>query len=291
MPGDIVRIVSTARKISKNEVSFAKKKLEEWGLLVEYGQHLFDVQDQFAGSDKARAYDLQNALDNEQVKAIVFARGGYGTVRVIDKIDFSKFKASPKWLAGYSDITVLHEHIHSNFEIQTLHSSMPINFEGNSLISLETLRRSLFGETYNIESPFSDLNREGMCSGEVIGGNLSIIYSLIGSPSDIDTKGKILFLEDLDEYLYHVDRMMQNLLRTGKLNDLAGMVIGGLSDMNDNETPYGKKAPQIIWEAVSKFHYPVCYDFPAGHQKDNRCVIFGRKATLNVTKQKTILEY
>ena len=142
MPGDIVRIVSTARKISKNEVSFAKKKLEEWGLLVEYGQHLFDVQDQFAGSDKARAYDLQNALDNEQVKAIVFARGGYGTVRVIDKIDFSKFKASPKWLAGYSDITVLHEHIHSNFEIQTLHSSMPINFEGNSLISLETLRRA-----------------------------------------------------------------------------------------------------------------------------------------------------
>ena len=281
--GDKVAIVSTARKIPKDELKFAVDKLKEWGLDIVFGEHLFEEHNQFAGNDEMRTSDFQKALNNDAVKAIICARGGYGTVRIIDMIDFSMFQTSPKWIVGYSDVTALHSHISSNYDVQTIHGTMPINFETNTKEALILLKKALFGEELSYTISRHKLNRNGSCEGELIGGNLSILYSLIGSPSDIDTAGKILFLEDLDEYLYHVDRMMQNLKRSGKLSNLAGLIVGALSNMNDNIVPFGKTAEEIILEAVTDYNYPVCFGFPFGHIDDNRAIIVNKKANLLVS--------
>ena len=280
--GDKVVILSTARKISEAEILPAKKILEEWGLTVVLGDNLFEEEDQFCGSTAQRTSDFQNALDDESVKAVICARGGYGTVKIIDALDFSIFKTNPKWIVGYSDVTVLHNHINQIFNIETLHATMPINFLSNTKKSLESLKNALFGEVLNYTFDSYEMNKEGVAVGEFVGGNLSILYSLTGTNSQINTKGKILFLEDLDEYLYHVDRMMMNLDRAGMLADLAGLVVGGMSDMNDNVIPFGKTAKDIIKETVSKYGYPVCFEFPAGHIDDNRALMMGREAALEV---------
>jgi len=280
--GDTIGIVSTARKISGEEISTAVKIFEEWGLKVEPGKNLFSEHHQFAGTDSQRLIDFQQMLDNPGIKAIVCARGGYGTVKIIDNIDFSEFSKNPKWIAGFSDVTVLHSHIHTNLGIETIHSAMPVNFNNipEDSQSITTLKNALFGEglSYNINPhPF---NRRGQATAMLTGGNLSILYSLCGSISDIDTKGKILFIEDLDEYLYHIDRMMMNLKRSGKLENLAGLIVGSMSEMNDNTTPYGQTAYEIIKECVEEYDYPLCFGFPAGHIKDNRTLIFGKKIHL-----------
>lgn len=286
--GDKIAIVSTARKISRQEIQPAIDTFREWGLKVNLGKHIFNENHQFAGTDEQRLADFQQALDDDSVNAIICARGGYGTVRLVDKVDFLKFKAKPKWIAGYSDATVLHSHIHANFGIETLHATMPINFKTNTNEALESLRAALFGENSKFHIPCSELNRNGTAEGALVGGNLSILYSLIGTKSDIDTGGKILFLEDLDEYLYHLDRMMMNLKRAGKLSGLAGLVVGGMTEMNDNEVPFGKTAEEIIWEHVQEYDYPVCFGFPAGHIDDNRTLILGRRAMLSVSSTATL---
>ena len=222
-------------------------------------------------------------LDDVSVRAVISARGGYGTLRIIDKLDFRKFREKPKWIIGYSDITVLHSHIHQNFEIETLHATMPINFHKDEE-SVQTLKKSLFGEKISYPFPSHKLNREGKAEGSVVGGNLSLLYSLKGSKSGISTSGKILFIEDLDEYLYHIDRMMVSMKRAGKLSHLAGLIVGGMTDMKDNQTPFGKTAEEIISDAVKEFDYPVCFGFPAGHQPKNLALPFGRRANLNVGK-------
>jgi muramoyltetrapeptide carboxypeptidase len=280
--GNKVVIVSTARKVTENELNFAVNKLEEWGLNVVFGKHLFDEHNQFAGTDEMRISDFQEALDDESVAAILCARGGYGTVRMVDSLDFTAFSKSPKWIVGYSDVTVLHSHIATNINVPTIHGTMPINFELNTKQALDSLRDTLFGKKLTYEVGSHDLNTTGSCEGMVIGGNLSILYSLMASPSDIDTEGKILFIEDLDEYLYHVDRMMQNLKRSGKLGNLAGLIVGAMSDMNDNVVPFGKSAEEIISAAVSEYDYPVCFNFPVGHVKDNRALYVNKKANLVV---------
>lgn len=280
--GDKVVIISTARKISESEIEPAVKVLESWGLNVFFGANLFNEKDQFSGSTAQRVSDLQNALDDESVKAVICARGGYGTVKLIDDIDFSKFKNNPKWIVGYSDVTVLHNHINQNFNIQTLHATMPINFLSNTKESLISLEKALFGEEFEIVFEKHTFNKNGKCKGELVGGNLSIIYSLTGTNSQINTAGKILFLEDLDEYLYHVDRMMMNLKRAGILTDLSGLVVGGMSDMNDNTVPYGENAKEIILKSVEEYDYPICFNFPAGHIDDNRALIMGNEAELSV---------
>ncbi len=282
--GDKIGIVSTARRISKEEIYPAVKIFKEWGLEVVLGKHLFEEYNQFAGTDEQRTADLQQMLDENSVKAIIFARGGYGTVRIIDKLNFSNFIKKPKWIAGYSDVTVLHSHIHSNFGIETLHSTMPLNISENkfSKESLESFKKALFGEKITYSLKISSLSRKGKAEGILVGGNLSILYSLIGTKSDINTNGKILFIEDLDEYLYHIDRMMMNLKRAGKLNNLAGLIVGGMSEMNDNKIPFGKTANKIIAETVAEYNYPVCFDFPAGHKNDNRVLILGRVIKFNV---------
>jgi muramoyltetrapeptide carboxypeptidase len=219
-------------------------------------------------------------LDNNDVKAIISARGGYGTMRIIDKLDFSDFVKNPKWIVGYSDITVLHSHIH-NLGIETLHATMPINFTKNAEAA-ESLRRALFGESLTYEADQHVLNRRGIAEGELIGGNLSLLYALIGSASDIDTAGKIFFIEDLDEYLYHIDRMMLSLKRAGKLDKLAGLIVGGMSDMKDNLVPFGKTAEEIIYDAVKEFDYPVAFNFPSGHIERNLAVVLGRNMKMEV---------
>jgi len=283
--GDKIVILSTARKISLAEIEPAITELTSWGLEVELGANLFEEDHQFSGTVTQRVADLQAALDNENVKAILCARGGYGTVQLIDELDFTQFCKSPKWLIGYSDVTVLHNHINQNYNIQTLHATMPINFLSNTAESIVSLRKALFGEPILYDFPTHKMNRKGNAKGVLVGGNLSIIYSLTGTSSQLNTTSKILFIEDLDEYLYHVDRMLQNLKRAGMLTDLAGLVVGGMSDMNDNAIPFGKTAKQIIMDTVKEYNYPVCFDFYAGHLDDNRALAFGNKVQLEIGEE------
>jgi muramoyltetrapeptide carboxypeptidase len=282
--GSTIAIVSTARKLSLKEVKPAINFLENEGFNVILGENLFEDCNQFAGSDNQRAADLQNAMDNPEVDAILCARGGYGTVRIIDKIDFTNFKKNPKWICGYSDVTVLHSHIH-NLGIETLHATMPLNFPENGDVNraMETLVKSLKGESLEYVFKSEMFFKQGEVEAEICGGNLSILYSLMGSSSEIDTEGKILFIEDLDEYLYHIDRMMMNLKRAGKLDKLSALIVGGMNDMNDNKVPFGKSAYEIIWDTV-------CFGFPAGHIEDNFAIKMGAKAVLKISEDLVVFQ-
>lgn len=282
--GDGVAIVATARKISEAELAPSIQLFESWGLRVMLPKNIYAECNQFAGTDEQRAADLQWALDNEDVKAVICARGGYGTVRIIDKIDFTKFAQSPKWVVGYSDVTVLHSHIHTLLGIPTLHATMPLNIPSDSIEkrypSIEALREALFEGKVSEQWDAGCGMRETGC-GVLVGGNLSILYSLCGSASDIDTEGKILFIEDLDEYLYHIDRMMQNLKRTGKLKGLKGLLVGGMSDMHDNTIPFGRNAEEIVMDAVKEYDYPVWLNAPVGHiGTENRALILGEEVNI-----------
>lgn len=281
--GDKIGIVAPARKISRQEIQPAIATFEKWGLQVELGKNLFRSDNQFSGTDDERANDLQEMLDDSTIRAIVSARGGYGTLRIIDKLDFKKFREKPKWIVGYSDVTVLHSHINHNFDIETLHATMPIKFSKDEE-SVDTLKKALFGERISYTLDPHPLNKEGKAEATLIGGNLSLLYALKGSKSSNSTSGKILFIEDVDEYLYHIDRMVLSLKRAGKLSHLEGLVVGSFSDMKDNETPFGKTAEQIISDAVKEYDYPVCFGFPAGHQDKNVPLIMGRKVKLSVGK-------
>jgi muramoyltetrapeptide carboxypeptidase len=286
--GDTVAIVATARKHIDDDLKLAKEFLENWGLKVVLGSSIGLDQNQLAGTDEDRARDFQQQLDNKNVKAIWCVRGGYGTVRMVDLIDFSKFKQHPKWVIGFSDVTVLHSHL-STLGFESIHGMMPVNIPRATPEAKETLRKALFGESLSYAIPYDKMNKLGKAKGELVGGNLSILYSLFGSESAIDCTDKILFLEDLDEYLYHIDRMMMNLKRNGCLESLKGIVIGSMTKMKDNDIPWGKNALQIIEEVTKTYNIPVVYHFPAGHIPDNRALIFGRQVTLEVTASGTKL--
>ena len=288
--GDKISLISTARKIDVEKLAYTKEVLNQWGLTVIEGKNLRAESNQFCGTDKQRASDLQEAINDNSIKAIICFRGGYGTVRILESVDFSNLIKNPKWICGYSDVTALHNYLNSKCNIATMHSTMPVNFETNTKESLETFRKALFGEKYAIITEAHLLNREGGVSGKIIGGNLSMLYSLSGTKYDIDTRGKILFIEDLDEYLYHIDRMMWNLKLSGKLNNLAGLVVGGMTEMSDNDIPFGKQAVQIIKEAVEEYNYPICFNFPCGHIDDNRTLILNKEAKLTVGRSSVIFE-
>ena len=283
---DKVAIVAPAGKTDKTVIDFAKKKLESWGLNVVLGEHLFNQHFQYAGTDEERLSDFQKALDDESVKAILCARGGYGLIRIVDQLDFTKFQVNPKWIIGFSDITILHSFIHTNFEIETLHGPMTSGL--NEVDSAETLRKGLFGEVLNYELETHPLSKHGNTNGTLTGGNLAILCSLLGSDSDIDTKGKILFIEDVGEYLYRIDRMMWTLKRSRKLDQIAGLIVGDFNEMKDNDEPFGKSAYEIIAKAVKEYDYPVCFGFPAGHQKDNKSLILGRRVNLSIGDKTTL---
>jgi len=280
--GDKIGIMAPARKISEKELETAIRIIKSRGFEVELGNTIDSSDNQFAGDDELRAADLQQMLDNPKIKAIFFARGGYGSVRIIDKIDFLNFVKNPKWLVGYSDMTVFHCHSTTNLDIETLHASMPINFADNSNESLDSLFNILGGLNYDITVSNRNLNRKGKAKAELVGGNLSVLYSLLGSRSFPELKNKILFLEDLDEYLYHIDRMMMALKRAGVFNKLAGLVIGGMTKMNDNEIPFGKNAEEIIRGQVDEYNFPIAFGLPVGHINDNRALVMGRVYELEV---------
>ena len=281
--GDKIGIISTARKITIEELKPPIKTLESWGLKVVLGANLFQEDDQFSGTVDQRTNDLQIMIDDNSIKAILCARGGYGTVQIIDAINFTNLKKNSKWIVGYSDVSVLHSHL-NNLGIASLHATMPINFESNTKESLSSLKNSLFGNLNSIECKAHPLNKFGKIEGDIVGGNLSILYSLLGSQSDIDTTDKILFIEDLDEYLYHIDRMMMNLKRNGMLVNLKGLIVGGMSDMNDNSIAFGKTAEQIILEYTKDYDFPICFGFPSGHLADNRCLRLGIHSLLEISE-------
>jgi muramoyltetrapeptide carboxypeptidase len=290
--GDTIAIAATARKVTIAEMQPAVEIFESWGLNVLFSDNLFEESNQYAGTDSQRKEGLQKLLDNPQVKAIICARGGYGSVRIIDSLDFSAFNLHPKWLIGFSDVTVLHAHIHTNFDIPTIHGCMPITMqpEKADAESIDRLYQILFNGIANpIEFTNTMIGIKGKSKGKLVGGNLSILYSLLGSNSDIDTAGKILFIEDLDEYLYHVDRMMMNMKRNGKLSNIAGLIVGSMSDMKDNQVPFGKTAEEIILSYTQDYTYPVCFGFPGGHGPKNLPLIFGLDYELAVNNQTTIL--
>jgi muramoyltetrapeptide carboxypeptidase len=286
-PGDKVGIVTPSRKIRQGSLDRAISLFEGWGLQVITGANVYSGHNQFGGTDRERAADLQLMLDDTEIKAIMCSRGGYGTVRIIDHIDFSGFIASPKWVTGYSDITVLHNHINANCGIETMHSIMPAELspEKNPAISaksVELFKEALFGTIPAYYQPNHPLSRKGKAEGMLTGGNLSVIYSLLGSVSEPDTEGRILFLEDVGEYLYHIDRIMMSLKRSGILEVISGLVVGSMSEMNDNQVPYGKTAEEIIADAVEEYKYPVFFGFPAGHETENHPLVMGRNTVISV---------
>jgi muramoyltetrapeptide carboxypeptidase len=288
--GDTVIIAATARKTTKKAIDPAVKILKGWGLKVVFAPNLFKNKHQFAGSDKERAAGFQWALNDTGAKAIILACGGYGTIRIIDQLKFKKFLRHPKWIVGYSDATIVQSHL-LNLGVASIHGTMAFQFNKNKEAT-ESLRKVLFGEKLDYKAKPDILNRTGKAKGEIVGGNLSLLYALSGSRSSVSTKGKILFIEDLDEYLYHIDRMMMQLKRSGKLKNLKGLIVGGMSDMKDNEVPFGKTAEEIIYDAVREYNkYPVCFNFPAGHISRNLAFYMGKKAQLIVNKKEVSLKY
>jgi len=279
--GDKIAITCPAKKLPA-PMTDAIKLLESWGLEVVLGDTVALAYHQFAGDDEQRACDMQRFIDDDSIKAIIAARGGYGTIRMIDQVDFSRFALNPKWLVGFSDITVLHTHLFANYNAQSIHGQMPVNIPDASAQSLQTLRKALFGETLSYQFNSHHLNRAGQCSGILAGGNLSLLIAVSGSISDFDYAGKILFIEDVGEYLYSIDRMLRNLKRAGKLKNLAGLVVGGFTDVKDNEIAFGQTVPEIIMEVVKDYSYPVCFDFPAGHIPDNCSLILGKMIDLQI---------
>ena len=290
-PGDQVAIVCPARKASHEELAAAVAVLESWGLRVVLGESTNVEHHQFGGDDEVRRRDIQQQLDNPAIRAILSARGGYGTTRIIDSLDFSRFPQNPKWVAGFSDITALNCHLLA-LGHQSIHGVMPLLFnQPGGEESLESLRRALFGEPVVYTVAPHQLNRLGTATGELIGGNLSLLQTLTGTASDVSTAGRILFLEDIDEYLYSIDRMMVHLDRTGKLRNLAGLLVGHFTNPQDNTVPYGQTPNEIIQHYANKYSFPVAHNFPVGHEPQNMALICGREARMTVNELGALVEY
>ena len=289
--GDKIGILSTARKISKEELKPAIDIIHKFGFETVLGKSIEAENNQFAGRESLRAESFNDFLEDDSVKAILCARGGYGSGQLLDKINFDLLKQNPKWIIGYSDITALHLHLNRNLKVQSLHASMPINFASNTQEALNSLFGIIQGEKPSYNFPTHDFNKIGKVSGELIGGNLSVVYSLQGTLAEIDCEGKILFLEDLDEYLYHIDRIMLNFKLSGKLQKLKGLVIGGMTDMNDNTIPFGKTSVEIIRDYCEPYDFPIAYNFPAGHLDDNRALIMGGEIELNISESESTLKF
>ncbi len=280
-PGDKVAITCPAKKLP-HPIPEAVALLESWGLQVVLGETVDASWNQFAGTDELRARDFQQFLDDDSISAIFAARGGYGTIRIIDRLDFTRFNVHPKWVVGFSDITVLHSHIFANFGLPSIHGQMPMTVPDASKPSLESLRKALFGEPLQYRYTTTIPNRPGKAEGILLGGNLTLVMMMEGSLSEADLDGAILFLEDVGEYLYSIDRMMRHLFRAGKLSKLKGLIVGGFTGMKEQDIPFGQSAEQIIAEVVQAYDYPVAYQFPAGHIDDNRALVLGTQVVMDV---------
>ncbi|PQJ11516.1 LD-carboxypeptidase [Flavipsychrobacter stenotrophus] len=282
--GGVIGITCPSGYVSAERIQYAITVLERWGYKVKVGKTVGNEFHYFAGTDHERLADMQAMLDDPEIDAILMGRGGYGMSRIIDDLDFNAFKARPKWVCGFSDITVLHSHITATLGIPTLHSPMCGAFkpETENEDYLLSLKRALAGEPEQYIIPAASFNKSGRGTGVLTGGNLSLLVHMIGTSSDVDTKGKILFLEDLGEHLYHIDRMLLQLKRAGKLDGLTGLVLGGFTDLQDTERPFGQTIEEIIWDKVKEYDYPVCFNFPCGHQDVNYTLALGMRHTLTV---------
>jgi len=290
--GDTIGIVCPSGYMPKEKAETCIEVLQQWGYRVKPGKTLGNQFHYFSGTDAERLQDLQDMLDDKEVKAILCGRGGYGMSRIIDQLDFTQFKKDPKWLIGFSDITVLHAHVYQKLKIASLHAPMAAAFNDGEYEKefVQSLRKALKGAVSNYSCEPHLLNRAGKAEGELVGGNLSLVAHLIGSVSSFQTKGKILFLEDVGEYIYNIDRMMIQLKRNGLLHQLAGLIIGGFTEIKGTTTPFGSDVFSVIHSQVKEYAYPVCFDFPVSHEKNNYTLKVGVRHALTVSKKKTVLK-
>lgn len=288
--GDTIMILSPAGRMSGREkIDGATQLANHWGLVVFYGNHLLSRDGTFAGTDEERLEDLQKALDDPSIRAIWSARGGYGAVRIIDDLDFEKFMEHPKWIVGFSDITVLHNKVHE-LGVQTIHGLMPVTLDLENPEQKEAIRslnRVLFGKKLDYRIPGNEYNREGETRGQLVGGNLSIVYSMLGSDTNLDMRGKVLFLEEVGEALYHIDRMMISLKRAGFFEQCKGLILGDFRLKENPGNEFGKTLEQIVLEATEGTDFPIVFDFPAGHVDDNRSLILGSYVDVRAGKKKS----
>ena len=290
--GDTIGIVCPAGYMPKDKAETCVNVLQEWGYQVRIGATLGGPSlNYFSGTDEQRLVDLQQMLDDDSVHAVLCGRGGYGVGRIIEKINFARFRKNPKWIIGFSDITILHAHIYSNYGIASLHAPMAAAFNREEYKNpyVQSLHTVLMGKSSKYTVDPHVYNRQGTAKAPLVGGNLSLMAHITGTSSDIETKGKILFLEDVGEHIYNIDRMMHQLKRTGKLDKLAGLIYGGFTDIRDTDRPFGESVHDVLRHIVEEYKYPVCFDFPVSHGKENYALKIGAPYTLKVTKNSVIL--
>ncbi|MFD2542695.1 LD-carboxypeptidase [Lacinutrix gracilariae] len=293
--GDTVAIVAPSGilKNRNSEVEQAVNLLKSWNLNVVVGDHVFSKDNHFAGTDAERCEDFQKALDDPTISAVWSARGGYGTVRILDKLDYTKFKQNPKWIIGYSDITALHNQVH-NQGFESLHAIMCVSLPKDlSEIkeSIASFKDALFGKPIAYTLKGSAYNKIGKVTAPIVGGNLTILHTMLGSNTSIDTSGKILFIEEIGEYKYHIDRMLQSLKRAGYFENCKGVLVGDMSKMRKNTTLWGTSVEQLVLDALAEYDFPIVFNMPAGHEEDNRALILGRNATITVGKEKSTVVF
>ncbi|MBI9033392.1 MAG: LD-carboxypeptidase [Bacteroidales bacterium] len=289
--GDKIGIISPAGKISKDIIDPAISLLEKMGYIPVKGTHIYAGEFQMAGKDEQRLSDIQQMINDPEIKAIFATRGGYGLVRIIDKIDFKPLVTNPKWIVGYSDITILHAHLQGKLHLASIHGVMLKEYQSCSQRSLNSLTKSLSGSKSSYEIKSHPFNQPGECDGILTGGNLSIICSLLGSSTEINTDGKILFIEEIGEHHYHIDRMIRQLKRAGKLKNLAGLIVGSFSHMRDEPKDFGMTAYEIIAQAISEYDFPVCFDFPAGHTENNYALVLGTEMEIDIRPSVSVLRF
>ncbi len=290
--GDTVYIVAPAGKIDYAKITKAKQYLETLDLKVKIGKNIKNNYYKFSAKPLQRLSDFQDAINDNKTKAIFCARGGYGSIQIIDKLNFSKFLNNPKWIIGYSDITVFHSYLNKMVRVCSIHGTMPINYNNlDENKSLSSLKKIIFGKKIEYKIKTSKQNILGSAQGELVGGNLSIIYSLRGTPYDINTYKKILFIEDVGEYLYTIDRIMQNLKLGKKLKNLKALIVGSFTNIKEKKSDFGMSVKDIILNAVKEYNYPVIFDFPAGHQEQNFALKLGCKVKIVSNKNETIISY
>lgn len=293
--GDTVAIVAPSGilKGRASEIQQAKSLLKSWGLNVVVGKHVFNQNNHFAGTDDERCEDFQEAMDNSSISAIWCARGGYGAVRILDKLDFTKLKERPKWLIGYSDITALHNQFH-NEGFETIHALMctSLSDDPNDITeTIDTFKKAIFGEPLSYTLKGSAYNKTGTVSAPLVGGNLTMLHTMLGSKTSIDTSGKILFIEEIGEYKYHIDRMLQSLKRAGYFDDCAGLLVGDMSKIRKNTTAWGSSIEQLILDALADYNFPIAFNMPAGHEKDNRAMVLGETIKMTVGKDESTVVF